>query len=143
MNRFKWLTIGALVFFISGCTLYSPSSSSGSSDMSSASEDGDASSYGMGMGDNDSMEMLSDDSLSGSLDTIIYFDFDINVSGCRKTNIIFSLLFCFIGSKCDSLKHIENNYALLILKNFTSIIAASGSEIAMIATVMNSAPSSS
>ena len=46
----------------SGCTLYSPSSSSGSSDMSSASEDGDASTYGMGMGDNDSMEMLSDDS---------------------------------------------------------------------------------
>ncbi len=61
----------------------------------------------------------------------------------RKTNIIFSLLFCFIGSKCDSLKHIENNYALLILKNFTSIIAAIGSEMAMIATVMNSAPSSS
>ena len=76
MNRFKWLTIGALVFFISGCTLYSPSSSSGSSDMSSASGDGDASTYSMGMGDNDSMEMLNDDSLSGSLDTIIYFDFD-------------------------------------------------------------------
>ena len=71
MNRFKWLTIGALVFFISGCTLYSPSSSSGSSDMSSASEDGDASTYGMGMGDNDSMEMLSDDSLSGSLISIL------------------------------------------------------------------------
>ncbi|MAC91555.1 MAG: peptidoglycan-associated lipoprotein [Woeseiaceae bacterium] len=76
MNRFKWLTIGALVFFISGCTLYSPSSSSGSSDMSSASGDEDASTYGMGMDNNDSMEMLSDDSLSGSLDTIIYFDFD-------------------------------------------------------------------
>jgi peptidoglycan-associated lipoprotein len=76
MNRFKWLTIGALVFFISGCTLYSPSSSSGNSDMSSASGDEDASAYGMGMDNNDSMEMLSDDSLSGSLDTIIYFDFD-------------------------------------------------------------------
>ncbi len=75
MNRFKWLTVSTLIFFVSGCTLYSGPGPSGSSSMSSA-DSNDPSSYGMGMDGDDSMERIGDDSFAEPLDTIIYFDFD-------------------------------------------------------------------
>ena len=75
MNRFKWLTVSTLIFFVSGCTLYSGPGPSGSSSMSSA-DGNDPSSYGMGMDGDDSMERIGDDSFAEPLDTIIYFDFD-------------------------------------------------------------------
>ena len=75
MNRFKWLAVSTLIFFVSGCTLYSGPGPSGSSSMSSA-DGNDPSSYGMGMDGDDSMERIGDDSFAEPLDTIIYFDFD-------------------------------------------------------------------
>ena len=52
MNRFKWLTVSTLIFFVSGCTLYSGAGPAGSSSMSSA-DGNDPSSYGMGMDGDD------------------------------------------------------------------------------------------
>ena len=78
MERFNLGLIGLLVLVLSGCASSGSKTGSMGSDngMGAANDNEDAATYGMGMEGNSNLEAMTDDSMSESLETIIYFDFD-------------------------------------------------------------------
>jgi peptidoglycan-associated lipoprotein len=78
MERFNLGLVGLLVLVLSGCASSGSKTGSMGSDngMGAANDNEDAATYGMGMEGNSNLEAMTDDSMSESLETIIYFDFD-------------------------------------------------------------------